>query len=270
MAAAAAAAAAAGGGEADGLEPIATLLQHPGDPLPTPARGPAFVLQPTMMPGGALPLLVTTATPADAPGSRTRRAAARQRQTYEQPCDCQVILYDRRTPLPLSSSSSSGGHSSSGAKPAGGSRTPRSAAGRRRLAASLASHLLGALLACLLLAHSQHLAAGLAAGYAALAGFAARQLAWLMTAQPAGALLLAWDVGVRHVTTVPVPGCWRCNHGHGVLNAAAAVRRAPRHAPQASSCTASSASCWRWAACSMWRRRRRRCRAGAPPWRAAR
>lgn len=259
---AAAVAAAAGGGGGSTFEPVATLLQQPGDSIPSLARGPAFVMQPTQMPGGPLPLLLMQAAPADAAGPRTRRSAARQQQQQqpEQACDCQVILYDRRTPLPFSSSSSSSG----GLGKASGCAPPF-AAGRRRLAARLAPHLMGALLACLLLGHSQQLAGSVAAAYAALAGFATRQLAWLLTAQPAGVLLRV----TAGVSEWGAPAGLLLSFSSPDVLQAGVFPSLPPAQPQASSCTASSASCWPSAGCSTWQQCRRRWRAGAPPLRAA-
>lgn len=179
------AAAAAGGGKHSTAEPVVgTLLQHPSEQPLSTASSPAFVLQPTRVPGGELPLLVAPPAPS---GARTRQAARLQQQ-QQQPWECQVILYDRRS-LPQFASSSSG------TSQAGGDRQDvQPAARRRQLAALLASRLLGALLACLLLAHGQGLASAAASCGSHLADYTASQLLWLMTAQPAGTVqgVLCW------------------------------------------------------------------------------
>jgi hypothetical protein len=144
-----------------------------------------FIMQPAVKPrGGVLPIpLLAPAHPATG-ASRTRQhAAQRQQQEQEQPqCQqCQVILYNGSAPPQLKNSSSSAAY-----QDAEQPRQPWLQPRQHALAARLASHLLGALLAWALLANSQWLAAAASAGGARLADFANSQLAWYMTAQPAG------------------------------------------------------------------------------------
>ena len=135
-----------------------------------------FIMQPAVKPRGGVPPIPLLAPAHPATGaSRTRQHAAQQ-----QP-QCQVVLYDGSAPPQLENSSSSAAY-----QDAKQPRQPWLQPRQHALAARLASHLLGALLAWALLANSQWLAAAASAGGARLADFAAGQLAWYMTAQPAG------------------------------------------------------------------------------------
>ena len=144
-----------------------------------------FIMQPTIKPGGGvLPVpLLAPAHPATSARHTRQQAAQQHHQDQEQPHyqQCQVIMYDGSS-RPQLTNSSSASAADRGANQRRQLVTPRSQA----LAARLASHLLGALLAWALLANSQWLAAAASGGGGWLADFGAGQLAWYMTAQPAG------------------------------------------------------------------------------------
>jgi hypothetical protein len=147
-----------------------------------------FVMQPTVKPGGSVLPIPLLAPAHPATGARRTRHQAAQRQQQEQQeqepqyqQQCQVVLYDVSSPPQLINSSYSTAHQDP--------HQPRqqwSQPQQQALAARLASHLVGALLAWTLLANSRCLAAAASSGGSRLADFAAGQLAWYMTAQPAG------------------------------------------------------------------------------------
>ncbi|KAL4424321.1 hypothetical protein ABPG75_001622 [Micractinium tetrahymenae] len=167
---------------------VGTLLPElPADGVDTSCSGPSFMLLPTAEPGGPLPVLVPApATQATAAGATTRRRRqqAAEQQQQQQGQQCQIILYEG--PLP-SNQKDSGAVAVQQEAALGGrhSRTP----GRRQLAASLASHLAGALLAALLLAHWHDCTATAVRRSTQLAGFVSGQLSWFMASQPAGVKL---------------------------------------------------------------------------------
>ncbi len=184
-------AAASGGGGAAGAAVGTLLLRHSGDAAAVPSNAqPAFVLRPTRAPGGQLPILLHPARPAvqdAAPGHRRRSARLQQQQPAGQlvshDWQCQFILHDSTQGLGSSSSCSC---------------AQRHPAGRQRAAAQLAARLISAVLALLLLANRQALIDAGSLGGSALATFATRQLMWLMTAQPGGALCMQHTAGCAH------------------------------------------------------------------------
>lgn len=172
--------AASGGGAPDA---VGTLLLRWTEQPPAACGSstPTFVLQPTRAPGGQLPILLHPggAVPPPAVPAARRRSARLQQQHIEQQqsqpeWQCQIVMHDHASQLVFSS---------------GGSSLSRPASTSRRMASQLASHLLGALLALLLLANRQAVARAATLGGSALAALSTRQLLWLMTAQPAGACL---------------------------------------------------------------------------------
>lgn len=172
------------GGTATAGAAVGTLLLRqgqaahaaPGSALPT------FVLRATDAPGGQLPILLQPGSPQDAEPGHRRRSARFQQQQQQQPAghprqqdwQCQFILHRSTQGLARSCACS---HSS----------VPGSGPGsRQQVASQLAVHMIGALLALLLLAHRQTAIDAVSLGDSALATFATRQLLWLMTAQPGG------------------------------------------------------------------------------------
>ena len=184
-------AAASGGGGAAGAAVGTLQLRHSGDAAAVPSNAqPAFVLRPTRAPGGQLPILLHPDRPAvqdAAPGHRRRSARLQQQQPAGQPdvpdWQCQFIIHDSTHVLGSSSAWS------------GAQRPP---AGRQRAATQLAARVLSAVLALLLLANREALIKAGSLGGSALAAFATRQLLWLMTAQPGGALCGKHAAGPAH------------------------------------------------------------------------
>lgn len=164
---------------------VGTLLLQQGQQAAAASSSaqPAFVLLPTRVPGGQLPILLHPGDPAmqQAPPSNRRRSMRLQQQQQpagppspaQQDWQCQFVLHTSTQGLGSSSDYSSSSRKQNH--------------GRRRLASQLAAHLLGAVLAVLLLAHRQALTDAASLGGTVLAAFVTRQLLWLMTAQPAGA-----------------------------------------------------------------------------------
>lgn len=175
--------AAASGGRGAPATVGTLLLQQDQQAAPASSRAqPAFVLRPTKAPGGQLPIMLRPGDPAmqPAPPSNRRRSMRLQQQPEpagppspaQQDWQCQFVLHASTQGLGSSSDCSSSSR--------------QKCPGRRRLASGLAAHLLGAVLAVVLLAHRQALTDAASLGGTAVAAFVTRQLLWLMTAQPAG------------------------------------------------------------------------------------
>lgn len=163
---------------------VGALLQQPVDDGASASltyRSPCFVLVQTTEPGSLLPVLLPApAAAAATPGPATRRRrqqAHQQQQTQHQ--QYQVVLYDSVSPLRLEDGAGWGLQRGTAGRRHNGTS-------RQQLAASLASHLAGALLAALLLAHWHGVTATAAACGSQLASFVSRQLAWFASSQPAG------------------------------------------------------------------------------------
>lgn len=173
----------AAGPPVDDTSVVGTLLQQPLANVANSGLSrthPCFMLLPTAEPGTLLPILLpamATWPAATGPATRRRRQQAAEQQQMQQ---CQVVLCDGAAPCDSEDCAGQGQQQGAAV------RVRLHGASRQQMAASLASHLAGALLAALLLAHWHRLTAAAVQRSTQLAGFVSGLLMWSASAQPAG------------------------------------------------------------------------------------